>query len=70
MNGNTAYNEQMAHKIQAYKEAGINGIYMLESSFSGDWQEQIIERVEESLEAKLQKIRSINQSFYSAQVRR
>jgi hypothetical protein len=70
MNGNDAYNEQMFHKIDTYKRAGIDGIYLLESSFSGDWQEQILERIEGKLEDKLRKIRSVNQAMYAAQARR
>lgn len=53
VNGNAAYDEQIAHKIFTYKEAGVDGIYLLESSFSGNWQEQILEKIERSLEDKL-----------------
>ncbi len=56
MNGDRAYDERTAHKISTYEEAGIDGIYLRESSFSGNWQEQILERIEESLEEKLQKV--------------
>jgi len=65
MNGDAAYNEQIAHKIFTYKEAGIDGIYLLESSFSGNWQEQIIDRIEQSLEGKLHKIASHRSGCYS-----
>ena len=70
MTGDAAYNEGVAHKIRAYQEAGIDGIYILESSFSGDWEEGIPARIEQSLEGKLSKIRSINQQVYAAQARR
>lgn len=68
MNGNNTYDEQMYHKIQTYKQAGIEGIYLLESSFLGDWQDQILGRIEQSLEEKLQKISSITklQNFHSS----
>lgn len=62
MNGNDAYDEQMYHKIQTYKQAGINGIYLMESSFLGNWQDQILERIEQSLEGKLRKISSVSRS--------
>lgn len=65
MNGNTAYNEQIAHKIFTYKEAGVEGIYLLESSLSGNWQEQIIDRIEQSLEGKLRKITAHRSGCYS-----
>ena len=70
MNGNNAYDEQMYHKIQAYRQARIEGIYLVESSFLGNWQDQILERIEGNLEDKLRKIRSINQARYSAQAGR
>lgn len=56
MNGNSSYNEQMAHKMKAYKEAGIDGIYLVESTMRGPWQEMIIERIEQVLEGKLRRI--------------
>ncbi len=56
MNGNSSYNEQMAHKMKVYQEAGINGIYLTESTMRGPWQEMVIERIEQTLEGKLRKI--------------
>jgi len=56
VNGNTAYDEQMAHKISAYRAAGIDGIYLTESSFRGDWQGLILDRIEQTLEGKLRRI--------------
>jgi hypothetical protein len=56
MNGNSAYNDQMAHKMKVYKEAGIDGIYLVESTMRGPWQEMITERIEQVLEGKLRKI--------------
>jgi hypothetical protein len=70
MNGNASYNDPIAHKIKAYQEAGIDGLYLLESSFSGDWEEGIPARIEQSLEGKLGRIRSINQVMYAAQSQR
>jgi len=58
MNGNASYNEQILHKIQTYQEAGVDGIYLLESSLRGDWQGGILSRIEQSLEGKLRKISS------------
>lgn len=56
MNGNSSYNDQMAYKIRAYNEAGIDGVYLVESSMRGPWQEMITERIEQVLEGKLRKI--------------
>lgn len=56
MNGNSSYNGQMAHKMEAYRKAGIDGIYLLESSLRGPWQELLTERIEQVLEGRLRKI--------------
>jgi len=56
MNGNSSYNDQMAYKIRAYNDAGINGIYLVESIMRGPWQEMITERIEQVLEGRLKKI--------------
>ena len=56
MNGDSSYNQQMAHKMEVYIEAGINGIYLTESTMKGPWQEMVIERIEQTLEGKLRKI--------------
>ncbi|HBG60704.1 MAG: hypothetical protein A2Y10_13110 [Planctomycetes bacterium GWF2_41_51] len=56
MNGDSSYNEQIAHKMKVYQEAGINGIYLIESTMRGPWQEMIIEKIEQALEGKLRKI--------------
>ena len=56
MNGNSSYNDQMAHKIKVYKEAGIDGIYLVDSTMRGEWQGMVIERIEQVLEGKLRRI--------------
>ena len=57
MNGNSSYNDQMAHKIKTYKEAGIEGIFLVDSTMRGEWQGVIVERIEQVLEGKLRRIR-------------
>ncbi len=57
VNGDQSYNSQMEHKLQAYRNAGINGVYLVESSLQGPWQELITERIEQVLEDKLGSIR-------------
>ncbi len=56
MNGNSSYNDQMAYKIRAYNNAGVDGIYLVESTLRGPWQEMITGRIEQVLEGKLKKI--------------
>jgi hypothetical protein len=59
----------MAHKMAAYKQAGVKGIYLVESSLSGNWQGHILDRIEQSLEGKLRKIASCKSRAYPAKVR-
>jgi len=56
MNGDSSYNQQMAHKMKVYQDVGIDGIYLTELSLRGPWQEMVVERIEQSLEGKLRKI--------------
>jgi hypothetical protein len=56
MNGNSSYNDQMAHKMKVYRDAGVAGIYLMESSLRGPWQELITERIEQVQEGRLRKI--------------
>ena len=69
MNGNPAYDEQMAHKIATYKQEGIPGIYLVESSFDGDWQGHILNRIEKDLSGKLRQISACESSVRSATAR-
>ncbi len=63
--GDAAYDGQMAHKIEVYKQAGIDCISMLESSFSGDWREQIFDRIKTALEEKVDKFNGVRLKQYS-----
>lgn len=56
LNGNDPYNDQMAHKMRAYKDAGIDGIFFVESAMRGQWQEMIVVRIKQVLEGKLRRI--------------
>ena len=65
MCGNPAYDEQMAHKISAYRAVGVDGIYLTESSFRGDWQGLILDRIEQTLEGRLRRIYAVNRTEHS-----
>lgn len=53
VNGDSGYNERTKHKVDVYKKAGIEGIFLNESSFKGDWPGKIIGRVEDILKNRL-----------------
>ncbi len=58
VNGSGRYDRQLAHKVDVYKQAGIEGIFLVESSISGNWQKGILDRLEYSLEDKLCMLRT------------
>jgi hypothetical protein len=68
VNGNPAYDEQTAHKILAYRAAGVDGIYLTEASFRGDWQGLILDRIEQILEGKLRRICAVNRNEHTTHV--
>ena len=59
MNGNSGYNDQLAHKKRVYDGAGIEGIYLVEQSLQGHWQEMITERIEQVQQGRLYRIQRV-----------
>ncbi len=55
VNGDSNYNEQMINKMRVYREAGIEGVYLMEPTMRGPWQEMIDERIEQVLKGRLEK---------------
>jgi len=53
VNGDSGYNERTKHKVNVYKQAGIEGVFLDESSLKGDWPNKIIGRVEDILKNRL-----------------
>jgi hypothetical protein len=62
MNGNSNYDKQARHKMDVYRQAGIDGLFLNESSLSGDWPNKIMGQIEDVLENRLDR-------FYSRQGR-
>ena len=46
VNRDPLYKEQTRHKLDVYKSNGIEGIFLTEDSFRGDWPERINGRIE------------------------
>ena len=53
MNGDPGYREQAEHKVQVYRETGIDGVFLTEESFTGDWPGRILGEVEGILQGRL-----------------
>ena len=53
VNGDSGYNERTKHKVDVYKQAGIEGVFLDESSLKGDWPNKIMGQVEDILKNRL-----------------
>jgi len=53
MNGDSGYRKQAEHKMQVYRQNGIEGVFLTEESFPGDWPAKIIGQIEGVLQGRL-----------------
>jgi len=56
VNGDAAYDERTKHKIEVYRETGIEGLFLTRDSFKGDWPAKIISQIEGILKGRLEKL--------------
>ena len=57
VNGKQAYDEQTRHKIEVYRQAGIEGLFLTRDSLRGEWPGTILGRIESILNDKLNRFR-------------
>jgi len=55
VNGNSNYDEQAQHKIEVYKQAGIDGLYLTRDFLRGDWPGKILGGIEDILKGRLER---------------
>jgi hypothetical protein len=53
MNGDPAYRKRAEHKMAVYRENGIEGVFLTEDSFKGDWPARVIGDIEAVLRGRL-----------------
>lgn len=53
VNGNADYERQADHKMKVYRQNGIEGLFLTEASFNGDWPGYIIGQIEGILKNRL-----------------
>ena len=53
MNGNSDYDERTRHKLEVYKQAGIDGLFLTRDSLRGDWPTKIVSQIEGVLKDRL-----------------
>jgi len=60
VNGDSGYDERTRHKMEVYKQNGIEGLFLNESSLKGDWPGRIMGKIEDIIKDRLDR-------FYSRQ---
>jgi len=53
VNGNSCYDQQRKGKIEVYKKAGVDGLFLTRDSLRGDWPNRIIGQIEDVLKKRL-----------------
>jgi hypothetical protein len=53
MNGQNNYKEQARHKKDVYHQNGVDGLFLTEASFKGDWPGRVIGGIETILKNRL-----------------
>jgi len=66
VNGDSGYEERKKHKIEVYKKAGIDGLYLTRDSLRGDWPTTILNQIEGILKNRLN--RFYDRSKYNVSV--
>ena len=57
LNGDPSYRAQAKHKVQVYKAMGIEGLFLNEDSFKGEWPARIMGQIEDILARRLSHFR-------------
>jgi hypothetical protein len=55
VNGDSEYDGQARHKVELYKQAGIEGLFLTRDSLKGDWPGTIMGQIEDILKSRLDK---------------
>ncbi len=53
VNNDPAYDKRTEHKIAAYKQAGIDGLFLTRDSLRGDWPNRILGQIEHLLHKRI-----------------
>ena len=53
LNGDSGYNERTKHKMEVYKQGGIEGVFLTGDSMRGDWPAKILTGMENILKNRL-----------------
>lgn len=53
MNDDPGYRKRAEHKMQVYRETGIDGVFLTEESLKGDWPARVIGQIEGILKERM-----------------
>jgi len=53
VNGDSGYDQRTKHKMEVYKQAGIEGLFLTRNSLRGDWPGRIMGQIEDILKNRL-----------------
>ena len=53
INGDSGYEQRKKHKMDVYKKAGIDGLFLTRDSLRGDWPARIMGQIEDILKNRL-----------------
>ncbi len=53
MNDDPGYRERAEHKMQVYRETGIEGVFLTEESLRGDWPARVVGQIEGVLRERM-----------------
>jgi hypothetical protein len=53
MNDDPGYRKRAEHKMEVYRQNGIEGVFLTEESFKGDWPTRIVGQIEGILQERL-----------------
>lgn len=62
VNGDSDYDERRRHKMEAYKKAGIDGLFLARDSLRGDWPARIMGQIEDILKDRLDRFHDRQQN--------
>lgn len=64
MNGDPGYDSRTEHKIKAYNQGGIEGLFLKEKDLEGDWPARILNEIEEIQRSRLERILQCKDRVY------
>lgn len=56
VSGDPDYDRRTRHKLEAYRSAGIDGVFLFPDAFEGDWPSRILNKIEGTLVERLERL--------------